>query len=79
MKMLNYPGLITKTHLITISCAHSWQLIVAVLDWLAEEVNLSLGPPGQESDPVLLMLPTVDNNGERQWRSWCGGDNCRVV
>ena len=64
MKTLNYPGLITKSHLITIGCAHSWPSLVAVLDWLADAVNLAYGPAEDDSDPVLMLLPRVDNNGE---------------
>ena len=65
MKMLSYPGLISKSHLITIGCAHSWPFLVAALDWLADEVNLAFGPADEPFDPMLTMLPTIDNNGER--------------
>ncbi|XP_043205670.1 kinetochore protein NDC80 homolog [Amphibalanus amphitrite] len=63
MKMLGYPGQITKSHLITIGCMHSWPALVAVLDWMADVVNLAFGPPGDDTDPLLMLLPTVDKDG----------------
>ncbi|XP_037079436.1 kinetochore protein NDC80 homolog [Pollicipes pollicipes] len=58
MKMLGYPGLITKSHLVTIGCAHSWPPVIAMLSWLADQVDVVFG-----TDLLLPLLPSVDNNG----------------